>query len=70
MAIAALRFPFDQSAHSITVSIGVAALDIGELSPDPMLMRADNGLYRAKDDGRNRVQVSWSGEVGGSLWLL
>ena len=70
MAIAALRFPFDQSAHSITVSIGVAALDIGELSPDPMLMRADSGLYRAKDDGRNRVQVAWSGEVGGSLWLL
>lgn len=70
MAIAALRFPFDQAMHSITVSIGVAALDIGELSPDPMLMRADNGLYRAKDDGRNRVQVSWSGEVGGSLWLL
>ena len=70
MAIAALRFPFDQAMHSITVSIGVAALDIGELSPDPMLMRADSGLYRAKDDGRNRVQVAWSGEVGGSLWLL
>lgn len=70
MAIAALRFPFDQSEHSITVSIGVAALDAGELSPDPMLMRADRGLYRAKADGRNRVRVAWGGEVGGSRWLL
>lgn len=70
MAIAALRFPFDQSEHRMTVSIGVAALDTGELSPDPMLMRADRGLYRAKADGRNRVRVAWGGEVGGSLWLL
>lgn len=32
--------------------------------------RADSGLYRASRDGRNRVQVVWGAEVGGSLWLL
>jgi len=52
---------------SVTVSIGVAALDTGELSPEPMLMRADSGLYRAKQDGRNRVQVTWKCGVGERL---
>ncbi|MFT3848846.1 MAG: diguanylate cyclase [Propionivibrio sp.] len=69
-AIAALRIPFAQSMISVTVSIGVAALDSGELSPEPMLMRADSALYGAKQDGRNRLQVAWGDEVGGSLWLL
>ena len=70
MAIAGLRIPFDQTTISVTVSIGVAALDTGEFSAEPMLIRADSGLYRAKQDGRNRVQVAWGGEIGGSLWLL
>lgn len=70
MAISALRFSFDQATLGITVSIGVAALDSEELSPDPLLMRADNGLYQAKQDGRNRVQVAWGSELGRSLLLL
>ena len=65
-AIAGLRIPVEQSMLSVTVSIGVAALDTGELSPEPMLMRADSGLYRAKQDGRNRVQVTWNAAVGDS----
>ena len=40
----------------ITVSLGItvfqAALD---LAPDSLLERADRALYRAKDEGRNRV---------------
>ena len=70
MAIGALRIPFEQSTLNVTVSIGVGALDSGELSPEPMLMRADSALYRAKQDGRNRVQVAWGAEVGGTMWLL
>lgn len=66
-AIAGLRIPFEQSTLSVTVSLGVAALHAGELSPEPMLMRADSGLYRAKQSGRNRVQVAGSAEVGDSL---
>lgn len=45
---------------SITVSIGVAALDddsklSGPEAADALLRRADAALYRAKDRGRNRV---------------
>jgi PleD family two-component response regulator len=40
----------------ITVSLGItvfqAALD---LAPDSLPERADRALYRAKDEGRNRV---------------
>lgn len=42
---------------SVTVSIGVATMDLagGQDTPQAVLKRADDGLYRAKEDGRNRV---------------
>jgi two-component system cell cycle response regulator len=40
---------------SITVSIGIAALEGADDSADALLKRADKALYRAKRDGRNRV---------------
>ncbi|MBN2045079.1 MAG: GGDEF domain-containing protein [Anaerolineales bacterium] len=41
---------------SITVSIGVASLEKGEImSPDALLDRADQALYIAKKNGRNQV---------------
>ena len=40
----------------ITVSIGVAEYLPGEPFEDA-LRRADNAMYRAKDNGRNRVEV-------------
>ena len=41
----------------ITVSIGVAAasVDGGITEPESLITRADEALYRAKNDGRNRV---------------
>lgn len=39
---------------NLTVSVGVAHALAGE-SPDSLLTRADEALYRAKRDGRNRV---------------
>lgn len=40
----------------LTISIGVATYDYGsELSIDAIIGRADNALYAAKKDGRNRV---------------
>jgi GGDEF domain-containing protein len=40
---------------SVTVSIGVADVAGGDPSPDAVLKRADQALYRAKEGGRNRV---------------
>lgn len=39
----------------ITVSIGVASRKAGDQSPAQMMKRADEALYKAKGDGRNRV---------------
>ncbi|MBI3316694.1 MAG: CHASE2 domain-containing protein [Candidatus Omnitrophica bacterium] len=43
--------------HSLrfTVSIGIASLGPEEALPDPMVSRADEALYRAKREGKNRV---------------
>ncbi len=51
--IEALR---DQTNGS-TVSIGIALYRAGD-NPDTLFKRADQGLYRAKELGRNRVEAS------------
>jgi two-component system cell cycle response regulator len=54
--IASEPFSIQQGARSIevTISIGIAALGRSD-SPATVLKRADQALYRAKRDGRNRV---------------
>jgi two-component system cell cycle response regulator len=39
----------------VTVSIGVAARELGDSSAHEVVKRADIALYRAKEEGRNRV---------------
>lgn len=59
-----IRCQFEQNAFDyngvkipITVSLGVSTLESGETVPDIMVLRADEALYRAKTEGRNRVCV-------------
>lgn len=54
--IAQLRFDHDKGAFGVTVSIGIASLRAGE-APADWVRRADEALYRAKQEGRNRTVV-------------
>jgi diguanylate cyclase (GGDEF)-like protein len=42
----------------LTVSIGISAMSPGDTSADAVLVRADGALYRAKEGGRNRVEIA------------
>jgi len=55
--IAAEPFTIEQGkkAIDVTISIGIAALESAGDSAGQILKRADQALYRAKRDGRNRV---------------
>ncbi len=49
------------AALSVTVSIGVAASTEAKPYPDLVLEAADKALYRAKSNGRNRVEMATAG---------
>ena len=55
--IAGEPFPILKGSGTIevTISIGIAAIAQADDSPETILKRADQALYRAKRDGRNRV---------------
>ena len=55
--IAETEFPVDEGGRvcSVTVSIGIAALEGPKDTVSDLLARADEALYIAKRDGRNRV---------------
>ena len=51
-----LPFTFEGRPHQVTISLGVASIDGDEvLTPQALIQRADECLYRAKREGRNRV---------------
>jgi len=54
--IAGCNIQGDDDQFQVTVSIGVALAD-GEETLDVLLGEADHALYRAKDLGRNRVEI-------------
>jgi diguanylate cyclase (GGDEF)-like protein len=65
LAVAALSVPFGAETLSITVSIGAATLNVGQGAVhasglrdalDELLALADEALYSAKRNGRNRVE--------------
>jgi diguanylate cyclase (GGDEF)-like protein len=53
---ASFRAP-DGRSVGVTVSIGVASFDLAQAMPDELVAAADAALYRAKDAGRNRVEL-------------
>jgi len=59
--IAALRVPSRKGMLQFTVSIGVVTYPGGADDVAALLKAADAALYRAKDGGRNRVEVSADG---------
>ncbi|WP_448192795.1 sensor domain-containing diguanylate cyclase [Azospirillum sp. sgz301742] len=54
-AIAAIDLPSPTGPIRLTASIGVAAMHPADASVEKPLSRADEALYRAKAEGRNRV---------------
>ncbi|MEO8600910.1 MAG: GGDEF domain-containing protein, partial [bacterium] len=44
---------------SVTVSIGIAVMAATDASADAPLNRSDLALYRAKENGRNRIEVAF-----------
>ncbi len=55
-AIAACPFNFNQKRIPITASFGIASFTEGD-EIVTCFERADKALYRAKDNGRNRIEV-------------
>ncbi|MDP3427755.1 MAG: diguanylate cyclase [Humidesulfovibrio sp.] len=53
-AVAAIKIPVEEGSISVTISLGLAELRRGE-DLDALMRRADAALYRAKDQGRNRI---------------
>lgn len=51
--------PYTENGRSypVTISIGIAAIAVDDHDIDAPLDRADKALYRAKENGRNRVEV-------------
>jgi diguanylate cyclase (GGDEF)-like protein/PAS domain S-box-containing protein len=47
---------------TVTVSLGVASLNLADGGVEDLLIRADSALYRAKSGGRNRVEVQDNAE--------
>lgn len=55
-AVEALQFQYQNQRVSITISCGAAEFRHGD-TPESVFERADQALYRAKQTGRNRVEV-------------
>jgi diguanylate cyclase (GGDEF)-like protein len=50
-----------QPGGSVTISIGIAELPSDAINSHSLLHKADQALYKAKIDGRNRVGIKAAG---------
>ncbi len=69
-SVAALSIAHGSDRLTLTVSIGIAGMGANDESIEPILMRADKSLYRAKEEGRNRVCANRPAEPARSLSLF
>ena len=59
MAVASCNFHLSDQVFPITISIGAVVPSLGkEASLDALLAEADRALYKAKSNGRNRVEAA------------
>lgn len=54
--VEATAFVVEMVSVRVTISVGLASLDPRVRDPMALFERADGALYRAKDEGRNRVE--------------
>lgn len=55
--------PWNDDALRVTASFGITAITPGEMDPLAAIARADEALYRAKQDGRNCVRSAAEAEA-------
>jgi diguanylate cyclase (GGDEF)-like protein len=55
LGVAEQRIEIDGRYVSATVSIGISEVRVSDTNPTSVINRADNALYQAKEEGRNRV---------------
>lgn len=67
--VAAHRFAVGEAAITVTVSIGVATAPASQVSWAELIARADEALYEAKSQGRNRCAVAPALSQGGVMPL-
>jgi len=61
---AATAFAFEGRHFKLTASIGIACtFDTSSVPVSDLVQRADNALYRAKKEGKNRISVYSTGKV-------
>lgn len=56
--VAALEFAQNGQTFNVTISIGLTEVDDTDIAINSALARADQGLYQAKDSGRNTVIIN------------
>ncbi|MDX5378730.1 MAG: diguanylate cyclase [Halomonas sp.] len=68
-AVAEVTVTNEDKTYSITLSMGVTALQEGDESAETVLARADEASYKAKADGRNTVVITtFDDDLVDSLW--
>jgi two-component system cell cycle response regulator len=56
--VQATPIEMDGISHPVSISVGVSAVGRGSSNASVLLKQADQALYRAKQHGRNRVEVT------------